>query len=80
MSTRCAPLLSEAELLRSGYLPLALALRDTVRDQDIWSTQLNHVTTAGNPADKRVWFDQSLAFGRPRSFEAARLALSPSVR
>jgi two-component system NtrC family sensor kinase len=66
----------EAELLRSGYLPLALALRDAVRDQDIWSTQLNHVTTARNPADKNVWFEQSLAFGRPRAFAAARAALS----
>src|SRR5688572_7897688 len=51
----------EAELLRSGYLPLALALRDTVREQDIWSSQLNHVTTAKNPADTRVWFDSMLA-------------------
>ncbi|HWO11414.1 MAG TPA: HAMP domain-containing protein, partial [Polyangiaceae bacterium] len=65
----------EAELLRSGYLPLALALRDTVRDQDIWSSQLNHVTTARNPADTRVWFDSALA-GRPRSFADARSALS----
>lgn len=65
----------EAELLRSGYLPLALALRDTVRDQDIWSGQLNHVTTAKNPADKRVWFDSALG-GRPRSFSDARAALS----
>ncbi len=66
----------EAELLRSRYLPLALALRDTVRDQDIWSSQLNHVTTARNPADTRVWFDSALAVGRPRAFAAARLALS----
>ncbi len=66
----------EAELLRSGYLPLALALRDTVRDQDIWSSQLNHVTTARNPADTRVWFDSALAVGRPRSFADARAALS----
>ena len=66
---------AEAELLRSGYLPLALALRDIVRDQAIWSSQLNHVTTAKNPADTRVWFDSALA-GRPRTFEAARAALS----
>jgi two-component system NtrC family sensor kinase len=66
---------TEAELLRSGYLPLALALRDTVRDQDIWSSQLNHVTTAKNPAVIRVWFDSALA-ARPRSFADARSALS----
>jgi two-component system NtrC family sensor kinase len=66
----------EAELLRSGYLPLALALRDTLRDQAIWSSQLNHVTTAENPADKRVWFDSALAVGRSRTFNEARAALS----
>lgn len=66
----------EAELLRSGYLPLALALRDTVLAQDTWSSQLNHVTSAKNPADTRVWFDSALAVGRPRSFAAARVALS----
>jgi two-component system NtrC family sensor kinase len=67
----------EAELLRSGYLPLALTLRDIVRDQDTWNGQLNHVTTAKNPADTRVWFDSVLApAGRPRSFDTARTALS----
>ena len=67
---------AEAELLRSGYLPLALALRDAVLGQDTWSSQLNHVTTAKNPADTRVWFDSTLAVGRPRALVAARLALS----
>jgi two-component system NtrC family sensor kinase len=66
----------EAELLRSGYLPLALTLRDIVGDHDTWSSQLNHVTTAPNPAVTRVWFDQMLNVGRPRSFDAARSALS----
>jgi two-component system, NtrC family, sensor kinase len=66
----------EVELLRSGYLPLALALRDTLRDQDIWSSQLNHVTAAKNPADIRVWLDSALAVGRPRSFNEARSALT----
>jgi two-component system, NtrC family, sensor kinase len=66
----------EAELMRSGYLPLALALRDTVLGQDTWSSQLNHVTTARNPADTRIWFDSALAVGRPRAFAAVRSALS----
>jgi signal transduction histidine kinase len=65
---------AEAELLRSGYLPMALALRDAVLGQDTWSSQLNHVTTARNPADTRVWFDSTLAVGRPRAFAAVRLA------
>jgi two-component system, NtrC family, sensor kinase len=67
---------AEAELMRSGYLPLALALRDSVLGQDTWSSQLNHVTTAKNPAITQVWFDSALAVGRPRAFAAVRDALS----
>jgi two-component system NtrC family sensor kinase len=66
----------EAELMRAGYLPLVLALRDAVLGQDTWSSQLNHVTTARNPADTRVWFDSTLAVGRPRAFLAVRDALT----
>jgi two-component system NtrC family sensor kinase len=65
----------EAVMMRSGYLPLALALRDTVASQDVWNTQLNHVTTAKNPADQRAWFDIALRGGRPQAFEALRAAL-----
>ena len=66
----------EAELMRAGYLPLVLALRDAVLFQDTWSIQLNHVTTAKNPADTRYWFTSALAVGRPRAFLAVRDALS----
>src|ERR1051325_11482175 len=65
----------EAVMMRSGYLPLALSLRDAVAGQDIWNTQLNHVTTAKNPADQRVWFDIALRSGRPKTFEEVRVAL-----
>lgn len=61
--------------MRSGYLPLALSLRDTVSQQDTWNSQLNHITTALNPADKRRWFEATLAIGRPHTFAAVRLAL-----
>lgn len=66
----------EADLMRSGYLPLTRALRDAVADQDRWNTQLNHVTTAKNPADKRVWFDLALNVGRPKTFGQLRTAIS----
>jgi signal transduction histidine kinase len=66
----------EAELMRSGYLPLALTLRDAVGGQETWSVQLNHVTAAKNPAAERVWFDSWLSVGRPRAFLAVRDALS----
>jgi signal transduction histidine kinase len=65
----------EAVMMRSGYLPLALTLRDAVGSQDIWNTQLNHVTTAKNPADQRVWFDIALRGGRPQIFGELRAAL-----
>lgn len=66
---------SEAEQLRSGYLPLTLVLRDAVADQDAWNAQLNHITTASNPADKRAWFDAAISGARPRTFAKLRLAL-----
>jgi signal transduction histidine kinase len=65
----------EAVMMHSGYLPLALALHDAVARQDVWNTQLNHVTAAKNPADQRVWFDLALRGGRPQTFTALRAAL-----
>lgn len=66
----------EADLMRSGYLPLSLSLRDLVASQDTWNTQLNHVTEARNPADKQVWFDTTLRLGRPRMFAEVRARIS----
>lgn len=66
----------ETELMRSGYLPLALALRDAVSSQNTYNTQLNHITEVSNPADKRVWFDTALSVGRPKVFAEVRSALN----
>jgi signal transduction histidine kinase len=66
----------EADLMRSGYLPLARTLGDLVARQDTWNTQLNHITTARNPADVRIWFESMLRIGRPRKFGEARAAIS----
>jgi two-component system, NtrC family, sensor kinase len=66
----------EANLMRSGYFPLALAVRDVVAKQDTWNTQLNHITSARNPADIKVWFDLALRIGRPRQFNGARTAVT----
>jgi len=66
----------ETELVRNGYFPLALTLRDLVAKQDTWNTQLNHITAAKNPADIRVWFDMSLRVGRPRTFLEVREAIA----
>ncbi len=65
----------EADLMRSGYLPLALALRNLVANQDTWNTQLNHVTKVPNPVDKRVWFELALRF-RPQMFGEVRAAIT----
>src|SRR5690606_14232207 len=45
----------DAALVRQGYMPLALEARDLVAAQDTWNSQLNHITEARNPSDKRVW-------------------------
>lgn len=66
----------EIELVRSGYLPLALALRDAVAVQNTYNTQLNHITDVRNPTDKQVWFDAMLSAGRPRVFAEVRSALT----
>jgi two-component system, NtrC family, sensor kinase len=66
---------AEANLMRAGYFPLALAVRDVVANQDTWNTQLNHSTSAENPADIRVWFEFARE-GRPRLFAGARSAIS----
>jgi two-component system, NtrC family, sensor kinase len=65
----------ETRLVRNGYFPLALAVRDLVAKQDTWNTQLNHITAAKNPADIRVWFDVTLRVGRPHTFDEVRGAV-----
>jgi two-component system, NtrC family, sensor kinase len=71
----------DAALMRQGYMPLALEARDLVAAQDTWNSQLNHITEARNPADKRVWFERTLAIGRPRTLadfeQAIERALPP---
>jgi len=67
--------LVEASLLRQGYLPLALSLRDLVANQDSYNSQLNHVTTARNPTDARAWFEAALSVGRPRKVREVEAAL-----
>jgi two-component system, NtrC family, sensor kinase len=65
----------EANLMRSGYLPLALAVRDLVAKQDTWNTQLNHSTSAKNTADIQAWFRAALLVGRPGLYASARGAV-----
>ncbi len=69
----------EAELMRSGYLPLNTVLKDAEATQDLWNSQLNHITTARNPADKEEWFRAALSVGRPKQFAAVRAALARAL-
>jgi len=66
----------QTQLVRAGYVPLTRTLRDLVTLQDTWNTQLNHVTSARNPADARLWFDSALRIGRPKKFAEARAAIT----
>jgi two-component system, NtrC family, sensor kinase len=66
----------EADLMRSGYLPLSLALRDVVANQDTWNTQLNQITSARNPAAIKVWFESAQRIGRPKTFGEVRAAIA----
>jgi two-component system, NtrC family, sensor kinase len=65
----------KTRLVRLGYLPLTRTLRDLVTLQDTWNAQLNHITTARNPSDARLWFDSALRIGRPKKFAEARQAI-----
>jgi signal transduction histidine kinase len=67
---------NQARLVRSGYLPLTRDLRDLVTLQDTWNAQLNHITTARNPADARIWFEAALHIGRPKKFSEVRAAIT----
>lgn len=63
------------ELMRTGYMPLQLALRDAVSSQNTYNSQLNHITETKNPTDKRVWFETTLSLGRPKVFGEIYAAL-----
>ena len=66
----------DAEMMRAGYFPLVLALRNASAGQDTWNTQLNHITSARNPSDKALWFETTLQLGRSRGFSEIRAALA----
>lgn len=69
----------DAALVRQAYLPLALEARDLVAAQDTWNSQLNHITEARNPADKRVWFERTLTIGRPRMLAGFQVAIERAL-
>ncbi len=62
---------SDAELLRGGYAPLLLDIGEAQRDQNVFLTQLNHITPARNPIDVREWLEAA-RLNRPAKFADVR--------
>lgn len=60
----------DAEILRSGYVPLLRKIDETLADQNVLNLQLNHITAAKNAGDIRAWIE---AFWRTRPLTFANL-------
>ena len=65
----------EAELLRSGYLPVSLALRNLIATQGDINVQLNHVTSERAFLTNRVWFESAVRVGRNKMAGTVRASL-----
>lgn len=63
----------EAELSRSALVPLELNIGQALAEQNVLGAQLNHATSARNPADVRGWIETARK-GRPITLSAARKA------
>lgn len=57
----------DADLLRSGYVPLLLKVGEALAAQNVLNAQLNHITAAKNPGDIREWIETALR-ARPLIF------------
>ena len=68
----------DAELLRSGYVPLKLALGAALETQNLVSAQLNHITEAKNPTDARGWIETGRRV-RPLTFSDIRSAIEDGL-
>ncbi len=61
----------DADLLRSGYVPLLLKVGEALAAQNVLNAQLNHITAAKNPGDIREWIETALR-ARPLTFSQLR--------
>lgn len=64
----------DAELLRSGYVPLKLSIGAALETQNLVSAQLNHITEAKNPSDARGWIETGRRV-RPLMFADIRASI-----
>ena len=68
----------EAELLRTGYVPLKFSIEKALEAQNLVSVELNHITEAKNPSDARSWIETERR-ARPKTFAEIRAhAFTPS--
>lgn len=63
----------DSERLRAGYVPLLLRIGETLAEQNVFTTQLNHITSAQNPGDAREWLETARR-ARPLTFAYLREA------
>lgn len=63
----------DSDLLRVGYVPLQLKIGDALAGQNVFNTQLNHITVAKNPGDIKEWIEASRGL-RPLTFAQVREA------
>lgn len=68
----------DSELVRTGYVPLLLSLGAALENQNLVSTQLNHITEAKNPADARRWIETARRV-RPKMFSEVRAAAEHGI-
>jgi signal transduction histidine kinase len=61
----------DATLVRDAYVPLLISIGEALAEQNVMNTQLNHITSAKNPADVRQWIE-TLRRVRPLRFKKLR--------
>ena len=61
----------EAELLRTGYVPLKFSVEKALDAQNLVSAELSHITEAKNPSDARNWIETERRV-RPTTFAKIR--------
>ena len=61
----------DATLVRDAYIPILSTIGEALAGQNVMNTQLNHITSAKNPADVRQWIETARRV-RPRIFETLR--------
>jgi len=61
----------EAELLRTGYVPLKFSIERALDAQNLVNVELNHITEAKNPNDARSWIETERRV-RPKTFAEIR--------